>query len=352
MDQDFYRKLFLVATVLILGAVLLQILEPFKASMTWAACLALLLYPTHRWLTLKFRGRSTASAGLLTALVPLVLLGPLTTLGVVFSNQIGQLVDHLQKNPFSFDSQWLAQLEAYPAIGPAARWLHVNTDVSTEQLQAWLAANAQVALKTLAAGGGNLVLGALGTLVSFFLMLFLFFFMLRDGHLMIARLIRLVPIGSESRTQLLELISSTTRAVVYGTGLTALAQGALVGVSFAIADLPSPVVFSVIAAVFALLPAGGTAFVWVPAMIWLGAQGQWGWALFMAVWGVGVSLADNVLRPLLISRHAPVSTLAVFMGVVGGVAAFGPVGVIAGPVLLTLIMALIRFAEDQVLVER
>jgi predicted PurR-regulated permease PerM len=184
--------------------------------------------------------------------------------------------------------------------------------------------------------------------VQFFLMLFLFFFLLRDGGRLVARMISLVPMAAEPRRELLQLVANTTRAVVYGTGLTAIAQGILVGIAFAIAGLPSPVVFAVLASLLALLPAGGAALVWVPATLWLVFSGSWGWAIFMGVWGVGVSLADNVLRPLLISRHAPVSTLVVFMGVIGGVAAFGPVGLVAGPVLLTLIAALLRFAEQQI----
>jgi predicted PurR-regulated permease PerM len=110
--------------------------------------------------------------------------------------------------------------------------------------------------------------------------------------------------------------------------------------------LPSAVVFAVLAALLALLPAIGAAFVWVPAVLFLAATSQWGWAIFMLIWGMGVSVSDNLLRPLLISRQAPVSTLAVFIGVIGGVSAFGMNGVIIGPVLLTVIAALLRFLDE------
>ena len=88
MDQNFYRKLFLVATILLFGVALLRILQPFGGALAWGACLALLLQPLHSWLTLRLRGRPDASAGIITALLPVVLLGPLTTLGVVFAGQI------------------------------------------------------------------------------------------------------------------------------------------------------------------------------------------------------------------------------------------------------------------------
>lgn len=348
MDHDFYRKFFLVVAVALLGWMVLQMLQPIAAALAWGICLALLLQPAHLGLTRRLRNRAGLSAGIFTALLPVVLLGPITTLAIVFTNQISQLADYLQQQSWHFDTDWVAKFDQYPVIGPVLRWIHDNTEITTAQLQAAVVSGAQTLLKSVAASGGNFVLGALGTLVQFFLMLFLFFFLLRDGRAMLRRLMNLVPLASEPRRQLLDLVVNTTRAVVYGTGLTALAQGALVGIAFAIAGLPSPVVFGVLAALLALLPAGGAALVWVPAVLWLAYDGRWGWALFMAIWGAGVSVTDNFLRPLLISRHAPVSTLAVFVGVIGGVSAFGPIGIVAGPVLLTLIAAVLRFAEARI----
>jgi predicted PurR-regulated permease PerM len=120
-----------------------------------------------------------------------------------------------------------------------------------------------------------------------------------------------------------------------------------VGIGFAIVDLPSPVVFGVVAAIVALLPIGGTALVWVPATIVLAVQGRYGSALFMLLWGaLLVGLVDNFLKPLLISGRAEVPTLAAFLGVLGGLAAFGPIGMFLGPVILALAIALVRWAEE------
>ena len=135
--------------------------------------------------------------------------------------------------------------------------------------------------------------------------------------------------------------------MVYGSGLTALLQGALTAIGFALTGLPSPVVFGVLATLFSLLPAGGTAFVWLPAALALAGMGRSGAALFMLAWGAFISVADNFLRPVLVSAQAHVSTLAVFMGVIGGAAAFGGIGLIIGPVLLTLASALLRFIEEK-----
>jgi predicted PurR-regulated permease PerM len=149
------------------------------------------------------------------------------------------------------------------------------------------------------------------------------------------------------KQELFEYLGAVTRAVVLGTLLTALLQGTLVGIGFAIVDLPSPVVFGVVAAIVALLPIGGTALVWVPATIVLAVQGRYGSALFMLLWGaLLVGLVDNFLKPLLISGRAEVPTLAAFLGVLGGLAAFGPIGMFLGPVILALAIALVRWAEE------
>jgi predicted PurR-regulated permease PerM len=153
-------------------------------------------------------------------------------------------------------------------------------------------------------------------------------------------------LDEERKDRLFDQLGNVTRAIMFGTSVTALAQGLLIGIGFAIASLPSPVVFGVLAALLSLLPIGGAAFVWVPAVIWLFVDGRWGFGIFMLAWGLMLGGLDNVLRPVLISGRAKISALAVFVGVLGGIPAFGAIGVIAGPVVLSLVLALIEFAEE------
>jgi predicted PurR-regulated permease PerM len=202
-------------------------------------------------------------------------------------------------------------------------------------------------LQSLASLGGKVFLGAFGAVFGFVLMVFMLFFFIRDGAEMVTALRDLIPMSRQQKTKLFDHLAAVTRALVYGTGLTALIQGTLVGISFLIVGLPSALVFGVIAALAALLPFGGTALVWIPATIVLAAQGRWGAAAFMLIWGtLLVSLVDNVVRPMLVSGRAPVSTLTVFIGVLGGIAAFGAIGLFLGPVVLALIIALIEFALE------
>jgi predicted PurR-regulated permease PerM len=345
MPTSLYRRGFLLATVAILGFALFRMLAPLAGPIAWAVTLAFLLAPLQRAMARRLGARPSAAAGLITLLTPVVLLLPLTTLGVLFVRQVDTLVERLRALPPVLQGSLLLQVETWPVVGPGARWLRENLSISTEELMGSATEAAQSALRGLATAGGGVVLGAVGTVFGFFVMLFILFFLLRDGREMRQAAIRLIPLQPARRDAILTLVANTTRAVVYGTGLTALAQGALVGIGFAIAGLPSPIVFGVLAAVCALLPAGGAALVWGPAAIWLFASGEWGYGVFMLVWGAIVSVSDNLIRPIAIRTHAEVSTLAVFVGVVGGVAAFGTIGIIAGPVLLTLIVSLLGYVD-------
>ncbi|HUI63088.1 MAG TPA: AI-2E family transporter, partial [Steroidobacteraceae bacterium] len=178
-------------------------------------------------------------------------------------------------------------------------------------------------------------------------MLFLLFFLLRDGREMLQQLTGFIPLEPRPRRQLLAYLGDVTRAVVFGSAATALIQGIFVGIGFALVGLPSPVVFAVLATIAAFLPAG-SAIVLVPAVLYLLAQGRWGAALFLAGWSAAVAVIDNVLRPFLTARQAEVSSLAVFVGAIGGAAAFGILGLVIGPVLLGFVAALLHFAEKGV----
>jgi predicted PurR-regulated permease PerM len=349
MYSRFYRRCFLIGTVVIFGWVLLQFLEPFWAPLGWAAILAFMLYPLHRWLTRKLGGRIGYSAGILTGLTPFLIIAPLVSFGLVFARQVALLIEYLRNRQMAQSYPALLQrLEDLPIVGRVISWLGTDVSITAEQIQGWLVSGAQSALRAAAAVGGNVAIGVVGTLIGFFLMLFLLFFLLRDGESMLRHLLRLIPMQSTRRGNLRDYLSDVTRAVVFGHALTAVIQGTLVGLGFAIAGLPSPLVFGVFGAIAAFIPAAGTGFVLVPAVLYLMFTGQWGWAIFLGIWSVGVGFSDNFLRPYLTRQQAQVSTLTVFVGVIGGITAFGFIGSLIGPVVLALIVALLQFAEEEV----
>ncbi|HZM33378.1 MAG TPA: AI-2E family transporter [Burkholderiales bacterium] len=346
-DETFYARTFALVALALLAWLVYLILLPFFAPIAWALFIAFLLHPTHRWLARRLGNRPGGSASLLTVATFVMLIGPLTGLGAAFAAQVAELLRQAQNYAADHRPTDLSQLATVPIIGPAIAWLQEATGFSLAQLQAYAVQGARAILGSLAALGKSAFVGALGTVIGFLMMMFILFFAIRDGQAMFADLRALVPMSRGERGRLFDHLASVMRAMVYGTGVTAIVQGILVGIGFAVVGLPSPIVFGVLAALAALVPLIGTPVVWVPAVIVLAVQGRYGAAIFLAIWGGATSTVDNFLRPILVSGRAQVGALTVFIGVLGGVSAFGAIGIFLGPLVLALVIAVVRFVLEQ-----
>jgi len=346
-ESRFYRRVFSLAAAGLLAFALFKILEPFIGPMLWALLLAFLLFPVNQGLRRMLRGRRGVAAILLTLVVTLLLVIPASLLAAAFTGQASELVGLLQEAAGRYHIVQASDLLRVPILDRAIQGIVGLVPVTAEQIQGWIVEAGKRLLQILVTTSGSFFAGALRGFVDLVLTLFLFFFFLRDGEEMAQRLLLLIPLEADRKARLVEHLAAVTRAVVVGLLVTSIVQGTLVGIAFVIVGLPSPVVFGVLAAVVSLLPLVGTALVWAPAALALAMQGRWGAATFLAVWGAAVvSAADNFIRPLLISGRAQIATLPVFLGLLGGVVAFGAIGLFLGPVLVALVLVLLRFAEE------
>jgi predicted PurR-regulated permease PerM len=335
-----------------LGYIVWRIVTPLWQPLLWALLLGGLLAPLNLRLTQRLGGRVRLASSITTLLTVVLFMVPVAITAGAVGAQAAQLLRRLEGrvpgpgNATDFD------LGKIPWLADTLAWIESNTDVSILQLQEWLAEGLQRLLQLVMSSGGTFVMGALGTTVSFVMMLFVLFFVLRDGPAITQQVVTLLPIEGQRRALLQRHLTDMTRAVFLGLGLTAVAQGVLLGVGFWIAGLPSPLVFGVLGVILALVPMVGPALLWIPGAIWLAARGESGYAIFLTLWGsIVVGLVDNLLRPLLISGRAEVPTLAVFVGVIGGLAAFGFIGLFLGPIVLGLLIALFRFEIERRKVE-
>ena len=347
MTERFYPRVLGLAALALLTWALFRIFQPFLGSILWAALLALLLEPLNLRLRRKLRGRASLSAAVLTLAAALGIAIPGALLAMVFSRQVIDLLGRVTTAANRYQISTPADVLALPAIRGAFGWIEAHTPITGASLEVWMVEGAKRLLQMMASSGGSAFVGALGALAELLLTLFVLYFFLREGDTTAERLIGVIPMPLEQKTKLVGYLAGVTRAVVFGTLLTALVQGSLIGIAFAIIGFPSPVVFGVLAGAASLLPVGGTALVWGPGAVVLAVQGRWVAAIGLAVYGaLFVSLVDNILRPALISGRAQIATLPVFFGVLGGIGAFGPIGMFVGPVIVALALALIRFAEE------
>ena len=326
----------------LLGLILLGcfvILRPFVSVVLWSAILCYATWPACEWLVRHFHGRRALAASVMTlALIILVAL-PIALVGSSLASSVEHLlaaVRRLNTEGLPTPPTWLVEL---PLGGDyiSEHWadLELNADSSTDLLkklltnsQGWLIRN------SIYVGQGVL---------QVFLSVVVAFFFYRDGHIVAKRIEEASHrVFGEYTQHLIEVISTTVRGVVYGVLVTALGQGIMAAIGFTIVGLPAPLFWALVVGILSFLPVGPP-FVWIGATIWLVAQGSPGWAIFMVVWGVlGISGVDNILRPILISRSAKLSFLPVLLGVLGGVLAFGLIGVFLGPTLLAVGMSVAK----------
>lgn len=346
-DDRFYPRLFAVLALALLGIALFRIFAPFAAPILWSSLLALLFDPLNQRLRRRLHGRAGLAAGLLTGAAALLIAAPAAVLIIVFTGQLSDLLARFGSVTGRYQISGPADIFELPRIHAALQWLEQHLPVTSADIQVWVLDGAKRLLQSMAASGGMILMGVVGALIALLLTLFLLFFFLRDGREIAARLIGAMPIQSDHKALLEHQLVTVTKAVVLGTLITAVIQGTLVGIGFALAGFPSAVVFGALAAGASLLPIGGTALIWGPGALVLGAQGRWTAAVLLALYGVViVGMVDNVLKPLFISGKAQISQLPVFFGVLGGLVAFGPIGMFLGPVVMALALALLRFAEE------
>jgi len=196
---------------------------------------------------------------------------------------------------------------------------------------------------TIAQSTLSLLLAVLSGLAEVLMAIVFAFFFYRDGLLIAARVEGAVQrLAGERTRHLLELTGDVTRGVVFGLLGTAMVQGVMTTFGLWIAGVPQPVLLGIVAGVVSILPVGAP-LVWIPATIWLFAQGETGWGVFMGLYGAfGISSIDNVIRPWFISRGADLPLLLTLLGALGGVLAFGFLGLFLGPVLLAVGFSLLK----------
>jgi predicted PurR-regulated permease PerM len=346
-ERRLYVRLGGLLLLAVLCYIVWRIVTPLWQPLLWAVLLGALLAPLNLRLTRRLGGRAQLASSITTLLTVLLFILPVLAAGATVATQAAQLLRRIERRVPELSMGTEIDLSRVPWLDSSLAWLDANTSVSLAQLQGWFTEGLQRLLQVLMKSGGSAVMSALGTAVSFVVMLFVLFFVLRDGPGLARQVVRMLPIEQRRRALLWQHLSDVTRAVFLGIGVTALAQGVLLGIGFWIAGLPSPLVFGVLGVILALIPMVGPALLWVPAAALLAIQGHHGHAIFLALWGaVVVSLVDNLLRPLLISGRAEVPTLAVFVGVMGGLAAFGFIGLFVGPIVLGLLVALFRFEAE------
>lgn len=330
-----YATIFFAVLLVGVAALSFVILQPFLPAIAWAIVLAVAIRPVWSRIERRFPTRRSLAAATTSLLVAFIVLLPAGVLGAALATQAAQAASRFGHYLRSQEVSKISDLGTLPVVGRVLEGLQTHaglTPASVRQHAADLAARASALV---ASKGGGVVVGFFGAVGTFLLAMFLLFFLLRDGERMAEETSELLPLSPDERRRTMRRLGTMLESIFKGSLLTALVQGTLGGFGWALAGLPSPVLAGAAMAVLSLLPIGGTAFVWLPGSAALALQGRTGAAIFLFVWGaVAVGAVDNVLKPLLIKGGGELNTLVVFLGVFGGLTAFGLLGVFIGPIVL------------------
>ena len=324
------------AAVIIVGIFL--VLLPFLSALLVAGVLAIASWPLYRRIHERLGRRDTWAATLMMLLIIVLVVIPIALLSGAAADQMPALVA-IVKGWFADGLHVPEQLKLIPLVGE--RIYEELTLLSTDRAE--MGALLQKALEPAGRLSVALVRVLGDGIIQLLLVTFIVFFYYRDGY-RIAELIRRVAsrLSGDMSPEVLQIVVGTTRSVFIGIVGTAAAQGIAALIGFLIAGVPAAFMLSVGTFVLSVVPMGPV-LLWGGAAVWLYLQGETGWAIFMVIWGaVVISSIDNFLKPLLIARGSTLSLGLIFLGVLGGVIAFGFIGVILGPVLLALGVALGR----------
>ncbi|HVB79487.1 MAG TPA: AI-2E family transporter [Candidatus Binataceae bacterium] len=340
MDRERIARIFFFGFLAVMGYELYLLLSSFLVPIAWAMLLAFIAHPALLQLERLIRSR-TAAALLATLLLALVIAVPTAWLSGKLALEatrvsLGQFVHQggiAQAGSRALHSKIVASIEAsLEHQGLRLKDIRHWMEQGSTHLTGYFTAN----VTTLAR---NVVTFTFDVLI----MLFSFFYLLRDGEDYFEFVRTLTPLPDEDKAMVFETLSSMLSSTVRGLLLTALLEGALLCLGYLVAGVPNALLLGAASGAAGLLPIGGTAFIWFPAAIYLWFTAGWGWAVALLAWGmIVVGVIDNLLKPITVGQGSGLPAVALFFGITGGLEVYGLLGLFAGPAVIAVFAALIR----------
>ncbi len=339
---------FLLLCLTIVFIFLIYIIRPFLTVIFVGAVLVIAFYPIYRKFNKWFKGWNRLASFISCLLVIIVTIVPLAIFVLLLTGEAFDTYQVIQMKIESGVFDKYLQWEDGGIFYDLKKNVEPVVDLDNIDIKKNIIEIAKSLSTFLVSQTANLVKGISGIVLSLIVMLFTMYYFFKDGDKLVKKFGSLSPLPSVYEEELFRKITSMVKAVIFGVFLTAIAQGLIGGIGFAIAGISNPVFWGTAIAFFSLVPVVGTAIIWVPAAIILAILGSWGAALFLLLWGVfAIGIVDNVLRPFLIGGKAHTYPLMTFLVILGGVMMMGLKGVIIGPLVLVILMSFLHIYEAE-----
>lgn len=329
MHRTHIQTVFFFGLLLAVLSVAFFIFLPYLTTLAVAATLAVLIYPLHCKVIRLMKGREGLAALMSLLCVALLLLVPLSFVGTQIYVEAQNLYLHVMENRDAFTEGIMEFLDGY--VGQFAPHLSID-----------LRSYAGQGLNFIMSRLGPLFAGTAQTVLHFFLGAIAFYYFLKDGPKFLGSIVALSPLPDTEDEDVLRRLGTAINSIIRGTLIIAIIQGIMTGIGLAIFGVPSPTLWGSMAAIGAVVPGVGTTIVIAPAILFLFLAGKTGAAIGLLIWGiVAVGLIDNFLGPILVGRGIKIHPLFILLSVIGGLGFFGPVGFLLGPLVLSLLYALL-----------
>jgi len=343
MDRERIIVLFFFGFLAAITFELYQVLYPFLTPIAWAILLAFLAHPGLTQLNRLIKSR-TSAAIIITLIVALGVILPAVWLSARLLQEAQNIYSEISRvstaGGLDKVSDWIRHTHLGASAGAvlARHGIRLEDEILAFWVQGAKLTTAYIIQHGSAVAGNIAIL-----LFHFAVALITFFYLLRDGESYYEALRELTPMHEEDKAAVFDTLRLTLSAVMRGLMLTALLDGVLLGFGYLVAGVPYWAFLAILTAAAGLLPIGGTAIVWIPVVIYLGVGTGWGVAIALAMWAV-VTLAviDNFVKPIAMGHGSGLPTVALFFGLAGGIEAYGPLGIFAGPAVIALFVALLR----------
>jgi predicted PurR-regulated permease PerM len=324
--ENRFSNLLFYSVVLCLAYLVFRVFQPFLMPLGWAAVFGVIFYSLHKRFERKWG--NTVSAAVITAGVTLLLIGPVLLLAALFVREGIAAARNIQEAMATNGYGWFNRAWGWLGAKIAAGGISVDLPGLVRQ-------SAGRAGEYMAGQLGAVIRNIVVFLFELFVMLFALFYFLRDGDSMVIRFRRFLPFEETMTERMLAEARELIFASVTTSLVIAAVQGIICGGAFALVGLDSPVFWGVMMGFLSLLPVVGAWPVWIPGAIYLFSTGHWGRAIaLIVICGVLGGSIDNILRPVLLGDRASLSGLLVFISVLGGIAVFGVLGVVLGPIVV------------------
>jgi predicted PurR-regulated permease PerM len=313
------------------GIIIFFIFRPFLSPVVIGGSLAIVFYPLYEWLTAKLNNRKNLAAFITVLLILVLILGPVLLIGNLLFGEARDLYTSIDAHngENTFIQGLTHSIES--KLQHIAPDINLNVEQYTQNGLEWILTHLDSFFSSF-----------LEILVGTFMMVFAVFFLLRDGRAFKDKLFTLSPLKQEFDQGIFVKLVGAVNSVVKGSLLISITQGLFVGIGLMLAGVPNPVLWGVVAIFASLLPGIGTTLITVPWIIYLLLTAPLVYGLGLAVWaGLGIGLIDNVLSPYVINQGIKIHPFLIFISVIGGVAYFGPIGFILGPVIFAFFFALL-----------